>query len=113
MIFSLITAPIFSKGVNFPDFENDASFGANFLPMNIMIFITYSRAFSKHYGEAVGFAAMNGYPIGIDDLGGFPGIYAGIGMGSVFSNTNSLKEMLMRIPARSLPSNASNDRPFP
>lgn len=94
MIFSLITAPIFSKGVNFPDFENDASFGANFLQSAneyYDIYSTYSSAFSKHYGEAIGFAAMNSYPIGIDDLGGFPGIYAGIGMGTVFSNTNSLK----------------------
>jgi hypothetical protein len=94
LLFSILTAPLIGKGVNFPIFENDATFGASFLQSAneyYDIYSTYSQAFSKYYGQAITFGAMNNYPIGIDDLGGFPGIYAGIGMGSVSSNTNGLK----------------------
>ena len=54
------------------------------------IYSVYAGAFSKHYGNTISFTGMNLYPIGIDDLGGFPGLYAGFGMGTAFTDVGKL-----------------------
>lgn len=53
---------------------------------------SYSRVLCLHYGRAVAFTNHLSYPVGKDNLGSFPSLYTGIGLGSAFSNTLAMKQ---------------------
>ncbi len=50
-----------------------------------------ARAFSKYYGEAMAFSSHLSAPIARDNLGRFPSLYVGLGLGVSFGNVNRMK----------------------
>ncbi|GAB4438956.1 MAG: hypothetical protein OHK0011_21630 [Turneriella sp.] len=50
-----------------------------------------ARAFSKYYGEAMAFSSHLSAPIARDNLGRFPSLYVGLGVGVSFGNVNGVK----------------------
>lgn len=50
-----------------------------------------ARAFSKYYGEAMVFAAHLSAPIARDNLGRFPSLYIGLGLGVSFGRVEATK----------------------
>lgn len=54
-------------------------------------FETFVEAFSSYYGQAALFTPHLSYPIGYDNMGGFPSLYLGFGAGMGFSNVNQVK----------------------
>lgn len=54
-------------------------------------FSRLAQGFSKYYGEAMAFSSHLSAPIARDNLGKFPSLYVGLGMGASFGSINSLK----------------------
>ncbi len=54
-------------------------------------FKTFVEAFTTFYGQAVAFTPHLSYPVGFDNMGGFPSAYLGFGAGMGFSNVNEVK----------------------
>ena len=50
-----------------------------------------AQSFSKYYGEAMAFSSHLSAPIARDNLGKFPSLYVGIGLGASFGNVNGVK----------------------
>jgi hypothetical protein len=50
-----------------------------------------AQSFSKYYGEAMAFSSHLSAPIARDNLGRFPSLYVGIGLGASFGNVNGMK----------------------
>lgn len=50
-----------------------------------------ARVFSKYYGEAMVFSSHLSAPIARDNLGRFPSLYIGLGMGASFGNVGATK----------------------
>ncbi len=51
----------------------------------------FASSFSKYYGEAMAFASHLSAPNARDNLGKFPSLYVGIGLGVSFGRVNQLK----------------------
>ena len=50
-----------------------------------------AQSFSKYYGEAMAFSSHLSAPIARDNLGKFPSLYVGFGMGVSFGKVNAMK----------------------
>jgi len=51
----------------------------------------YAEAFSHYYGDAMAFSSHLSAPIARDNLGKFPSLYVGIGMGVSFGKSTAMK----------------------
>lgn len=51
----------------------------------------FAKAFSNYYGEAAAFASYLSAPVGRDNLGKFPGLYVGIGIGATAGRSTQFK----------------------
>lgn len=74
--------------VNFPGLSGAHLEGANDFDR---LYTQYAKSFSKYYGQAILFSSHLTYPIAKDNLGKFPSFYAGVGLGTAFSNTQAMK----------------------
>ncbi len=75
--------------INFPGITDSDNLAA--AEEYASIYSSYARALAKHYGPAVAMTAHLAYPYGEDNLGSFPGLYIGTGLGASFANTDAIK----------------------
>lgn len=51
----------------------------------------FAQSFSRYYGDAMAFSSHLSAPIARDNLGKFPSLYVGIGLGASFGKVNAMK----------------------
>lgn len=93
IILLFITGTLSAGTVSFPTFEGSAN-ADEFLSSARefeRIYSSYAAAFSKYYGDATAMTSHLTYPYGEADMGGFPSMYAGLGLGTAFANTEKIK----------------------
>ena len=64
----------------------------------------YAQSLSHYYGDAMAFASNLSAPIARDNLGKFPSLYVGVGMGVSFGKVNSMKSEVDSSIQSSVPS---------
>ena len=64
----------------------------------------FAQSFSRYYGDAMAFSSHLSAPIARDNLGKFPSLYVGIGMGASFGKVNAMKSEVDSSIQSSVPS---------
>lgn len=64
----------------------------------------YAQSLSHYYGDAMAFASNLSAPIARDNLGKFPSLYVGVGMGVSFGKVNAMKSEVDSSIQSSVPS---------
>lgn len=85
-----LVSPAFAT-LNFPSI---ASYGSTYLSQAQTYdtnFTQYAKSFSTYFGQTASFAAYLSAPVGKDNLGKFPSLYVGIGVGATTGKINQLK----------------------
>lgn len=76
------------------NFPNLASYGASYVSTAQQFdnnYTQFARSFSHYYGDTMAVASYLGAPNARDNLGTFPSLYVGIGVGAAFGKVNAMK----------------------